>query len=199
VSGKTSRRRGSSRFTEREQVERPGPKVPPVPLPDGFLLEPHRLKLLQDGGRPTIAFPVDELPPLRTGSLYRIDPELVIYVRSYWETTTHLLAVYEVHRSEQTVRHDEPEIQRKATRQEEPAHPEAEPLRKEEATAMARKTREEEIVSLEEGESEIETTLEKLEASSTGTVAFRLRRSLDDLKGRREKLEKANRGDEKGA
>jgi hypothetical protein len=64
---------------------------------------------------------------------------------------------------------------------------------------MARKTREEEIVSLEEGESEIETTLEKLEASSTGTVAFRLRRSLDDLKGRREKLEKANRGDEKGA
>lgn len=205
VSGKKRRRHSTTRFDAREDTERLGTHVRPEAFPKGFELRDDQLARLQNGEVPTLAFPKDEMPPFRPGARYHVVSELDIYVTGMRETITHLVAVYEVHRSEQQVRLDEPEFLRAAThspawfnpvtQQEEPAQPEAEPVRKAEVTLMSRQIREGRIAKLRESLEECKSALRGLEerTNKNANICWGVRTTIERLEREISALENADR------
>jgi hypothetical protein len=205
VSGKKRRRHSTSRFEEREDAEHLGTHVRPETFPRRFELREDQLDRLLDGEVPTIAFPKDEMPPLRPGARYHVAPELDIFVTGMRETITNLVAIYEVHRSEQQVRQDEPEFLRAAThspawfnpvtQQEEPAQPEAEPVRKAEVTLMSRQIREGRIAKLRESLEECKSALRGLEerTNKNANICWGVRTTIERLEREISALENADR------
>jgi hypothetical protein len=210
-SGKTRRRKklpDTLVRPEEEFEEERGPQIEPEPFPDGFDLTDRQRDAFDEGEVPTIAFPLTGMPPLQAGRLYEATDDLDIYVLGYRETTTHLVARFDVHRAEQLVREDAVHVEREATKvpawrdakngDYHPAQPEAERVTKKEVSQMTIEVLESNLEKQKKDVEKADALVKALERDYSRDQCWGARKTVDSLEAVVEATEERIRALQKG-